>query len=134
MTAAVSEGKTSPVLTSSELRFASAISSSSSLLLSGSCLLYTSTHAIKYPKNATHSEYEEIAKYNAFVPVSYTHLQAQRAAQQDPSFAVNVEALTAAQPKDLDASEIEVRLGAPWIDKEYIQQFMYEKMCIRDRP
>ena len=52
--------------------------------------------------------------------------QAQRAAQQDPSYAVNVEALTAAQPKDLDASEIEVRLGATWIDKEYIQQFMYE--------
>ena len=52
--------------------------------------------------------------------------QAQRAAQQDPAFAVNVEALTAAQPKDLDASEIEVRLGATWIDKEYIQQFMYE--------
>ena len=52
--------------------------------------------------------------------------QAQRAAQQDSVYAVNVEALTAAQPKDLDASEIEVRLGATWIDKEYIQQFMYE--------
>ena len=52
--------------------------------------------------------------------------QAQRAAETDPSFAVNVEALTAAQPKDLDASEIEVRLGATWIDQEYIQQFMYE--------
>ena len=52
--------------------------------------------------------------------------QAQRAAQQDPVYAVNVEALTVAQPKDLDASEIEVRLGATWIDKEYIQQFMYE--------
>ena len=52
--------------------------------------------------------------------------QAQRAAEQDSAFAVNVEALTAAQPKDLDASEIEVRLGATWIDKEYIQQFMYE--------
>ena len=52
--------------------------------------------------------------------------QAQRVAETDPSFAVNVEALTAAQPKDLDASEIEVRLGATWIDKEYIQQFMYE--------
>ena len=52
--------------------------------------------------------------------------QAQRAAQQDPVYAVNVEALSAAQPKDLDASEIEVRLGATWIDKEYIQQFMYE--------
>ena len=36
------------------------------------------------------------------------------------------QALSAAQPKDLDASEIEVRLGATWIDKEYIQQFMYE--------
>ena len=46
--------------------------------------------------------------------------------QQDPSFAINVEALAAAQPKDLDASEIEVRLGATWIDKKYIQQFMYE--------
>ena len=52
--------------------------------------------------------------------------QAQRAAEQDPAFAINVEALIAAQPKDLDASEIEVRLGATWIDKEYIQQFMYE--------
>ena len=52
--------------------------------------------------------------------------QAQRAADKDPAFSVNVEALTAAQPKDLDASEIEVRLGATWIDKEYIQQFMYE--------
>ena len=52
--------------------------------------------------------------------------QAQRAAQQDPAFAINVESLTAAQPKDLDASEIEVRLGATWIDKKYIQQFMYE--------
>jgi len=38
----------------------------------------------------------------------------------------NVEALKTAQPKDLDASEIEVRLGATWIDKSYIQQFMYE--------
>ena len=52
--------------------------------------------------------------------------QAQRAAERDPAFSVNVEALTAAQPKDLDTSEIEVRLGATWIDKEYIQQFMYE--------
>ncbi len=40
----------------------------------------------------------------------------------------NVEALTAAQPKDLDASEIEVRLGTDWIDKKYIQQFMYETL------
>ena len=52
--------------------------------------------------------------------------QAQRVAERDPAFAINVDALTAAQPKDLDASEIEVRLGATWIDKAYIQQFMYE--------
>ena len=38
----------------------------------------------------------------------------------------NVAALKTAQPKDLDASEIEVRLGATWIDKSYIQQFMVE--------
>ena len=38
----------------------------------------------------------------------------------------NVEALLAAQPKDLEASEIDVRLGATWIDKRYIQQFMEE--------
>ena len=38
----------------------------------------------------------------------------------------NVAALRQAQPKDLDASEIEVRLGATWIDKSYIQQFMVE--------
>ena len=48
------------------------------------------------------------------------------AAEKDSSFAPNVEALKAAQPKDLDASEIEVRLGATWIDKDYVQQFMYE--------
>jgi len=51
---------------------------------------------------------------------------AQRAADRDPSFQINVEALQKAQPKDLDASEIEVRLGATWIDKQYIQQFMEE--------
>ena len=38
----------------------------------------------------------------------------------------NIEALKSAQPQDLDASEIEVRLGATWIDKEYIKQFMWE--------
>ena len=52
--------------------------------------------------------------------------EAQRAAQRDPAYLPNVEALKAAQPKDLDASEIEVRLGATWINKEYIRQFMYE--------
>ena len=41
---------------------------------------------------------------------------AQVIAEQDPFFAKNVEALQAAQPRDLDASEIEVRLGATWID------------------
>ena len=51
---------------------------------------------------------------------------AQVIAEQDPFFAKNVEALQAAQPRDLDASEIEVRLGATWIDPSYIQQFMYE--------
>ena len=38
----------------------------------------------------------------------------------------NVEALKAAQPKDLDASEIEIRLGATWIDPEYVREFMWE--------
>ncbi len=51
---------------------------------------------------------------------------AQLAAQTDPQYAVNVTALEKAQPKDLEASEIEVRLGATWIDPEYIQQFMQE--------
>ena len=41
-------------------------------------------------------------------------------------YAGNVEALKAAQPKDLDASEIEVRLGATWIDPAYIREFMWE--------
>ena len=51
---------------------------------------------------------------------------AQRVAAHDPFFAGNVDALIAAQPKDLEASEIEVRLGATWLDKKYIEQFMYE--------
>ena len=54
--------------------------------------------------------------------------EAQAAAERDPAYQVNVDALLAAQPKDLDASEIEVRLGATWIDKQYIQQFMYETL------
>ena len=41
-------------------------------------------------------------------------------------YAGNVEALKAAQPKDLEASEIEVRLGATWIDPSYIREFMWE--------
>jgi len=51
---------------------------------------------------------------------------AQLAAQNDPLFSVNVAALEKAQPKDLDASEIDVRLGATWIDRDYIQRFMEE--------
>ena len=51
---------------------------------------------------------------------------AETAAAENPMYRSNVEALRAAQPKDLEASEIEVRLGATWIDKAYIQQFMYE--------
>lgn len=51
---------------------------------------------------------------------------AQTAAARDSRFLVNVEALTKAQPKDLDASEIDVRLGATWIGPDYIQKFMHE--------
>ena len=52
--------------------------------------------------------------------------EAKRAAEQNPAFQVNVAALEQAQPKDLDASEIEVRVGSTWIDKEIFQQFMHE--------
>ena len=45
---------------------------------------------------------------------------------QKGDYADNVEALKAAQPKDLDASEIEIRLGATWIDPEYVREFMWE--------
>ncbi|MCD7764430.1 MAG: SNF2-related protein [Lachnospiraceae bacterium] len=51
---------------------------------------------------------------------------ARLAVKSDPSYQVNVTALEKAQPKDLDASEIDVRLGATWVDREYIQQFMQE--------
>ncbi len=52
---------------------------------------------------------------------------AKRSAELYPDdYSVNVEALKTAQPKDLDASEIEIRLGATWIDKEYIKEFMWE--------
>ena len=52
--------------------------------------------------------------------------EAEAAAKADPSFNVNVEALRAAQPRELTASEIDVRLGATWIDPRYIGQFMVE--------
>ena len=51
---------------------------------------------------------------------------AELAYQEDETYSANVEALKQAQPKDLTASEIDVRLGATWIDKSYIEQFMYE--------
>ena len=51
---------------------------------------------------------------------------AQLAAESHPEFKVNVDALTKAQPKDLEASEIDVRLGATWLDSSIVQQFMME--------
>ena len=51
---------------------------------------------------------------------------ARAAAEADPRFSVNVAALEKVQPRQLDASEIEVRLGATWIDPDYITQFMGE--------
>ena len=51
---------------------------------------------------------------------------AQLAAENHPEFKVNVDALTKAQPKDLEASEIDVRLGATWLDPSIVQQFMME--------
>ncbi len=51
---------------------------------------------------------------------------AQAVAAHDPSFQINVNALAEVQPKDLDASEIDVRLGATWVDTKYFEQFMYE--------
>ena len=55
---------------------------------------------------------------------------ARTAALQDDQFAVNVQALENAQPKDLDASEIDVRLGATWLDPATIQQFMVETFSV----
>ena len=55
---------------------------------------------------------------------------AKLAAANDPAFEVNVEALTAAQPKDLDATEIDMRLGATWISPDVIQKFMNETFQI----
>ncbi len=51
---------------------------------------------------------------------------AQLAAESRPEYKVNVDALTKAQPKDLEASEIDVRLGATWLDPSIVQQFMME--------
>ena len=55
---------------------------------------------------------------------------AQFAAETNPEFSVNVEALAKAQPRELEASEIDVRLGATWIDPSIIQKFMTETFQI----
>ena len=52
--------------------------------------------------------------------------EAEAAAESDQSYSVNVDALRAAQPHDLTASEIDVRLGATWIEPRYIRQFINE--------
>ena len=52
--------------------------------------------------------------------------EAEAAAKNDTAFNINVEALRAAQPRDLTASEIDVRLGATWIEPRYIRQFIDE--------
>ncbi|MBQ8086247.1 MAG: DEAD/DEAH box helicase family protein [Lachnospiraceae bacterium] len=54
----------------------------------------------------------EVAKANAY---------------DNPEYAINVTALEKVMPKELDASEIEVRVGATWIDPKYIEQFMVER-------
>ena len=51
---------------------------------------------------------------------------AQLAAESHPEFKINVEALTKAQPKDLEALEINIRLGATWLNPAIVQQFMME--------
>ena len=53
---------------------------------------------------------------------------AQAKAAQDPQFQVNADALAKVQPVDLTASEISVRLGATWLNPEYIRQFMFETL------
>lgn len=62
---------------------------------------------------------------------------AKLAAQNNPAFAVNVQALETVQPKDLEASEIAVRLGATWLAPELIKQFADELVdapyYVRDR-
>ena len=55
---------------------------------------------------------------------------AQFAAETNPEFVVNVDALTKAQPRELEASEIDVRLGATWLDPSIIQKFMTETFQI----
>ena len=58
--------------------------------------------------------------------------KARAAAERYPEFAVNVEALIKAQPKDLTAAEISVRIGAPWVDPVYYKEFLCELLKTPD--
>lgn len=53
---------------------------------------------------------------------------AQGKAEQDPQYQINAEALARVQPTDLTASEISVRLGATWLDTDYVRQFIFETL------
>ena len=75
--------------------------------------------------NPVHGEWQTADEYLSG-DVRQKLREAEAAAKDSPGYLPNVEALRQAQPKDLDASEIEVRLGATWIDKAYIKQFMFE--------
>lgn len=57
---------------------------------------------------------------------------ARLAAASDPDYQVNVKALEQVQPRDLDASEIAVRLGATWIPPKYIQDFLIHCTNLKD--
>ncbi len=53
---------------------------------------------------------------------------AQGKAEQNPQYQINAEALARVQPTDLTASEISVRLGATWLDTEYVRRFIFETL------
>ena len=53
---------------------------------------------------------------------------AQGKAEQDPQYQINADALAQVQPTDLTASEISVRLGATWLDTEYVRRFIFETL------
>ncbi len=81
------------------------------------------------PNQSTHTPlYESYVTADEYLSgnVRQKLREARQAAQLDPLYQPNVTALEAAQPKNLDASEIDVRLGATWVDKEFINDFMYE--------
>ncbi|MCR5129195.1 MAG: DEAD/DEAH box helicase family protein, partial [Lachnospiraceae bacterium] len=65
--------------------------------------------------------------------VRHKLMLARTVAESDPAFEINVKALEKVMPKDLDASEIDVRLGAPWIDQKYIEDFMREVLQTPER-